>query len=455
MKAPGELRELGRLAFPIAITQFALMALSLVDTAIVGKSSPIDLAGVSLARSVLFALSAFGIGIAIVLEPLASQALGSKEPDRAWGAFRNTLRAASLIAVPTFLVSYGVVAVMPSFGVDARVVRSALRFLVGNCLTTYFFVAFSVSKTFLQAHGKTTPALVAVLLANVFNYFACLVLVRGDAALAPLASVVGHEVKLGLPALGSLGAGIAGSISTLLMFFALEFFTRRERALGPNLAPAPLAIVKLALPLGAQVLAEIGVFSVAGFLCARLGPSVLAAHQVALGLASFTFMGGLGLAGATSVLVGRAVGEGRSPRKEGLIGIVAGGVFMLLGTSIFVFFPDVLVSFFTDDPEVSKVAISLVRLAAIFQFFDGIQVVSAGALRGAGDFRYPFLANVGAHWAVGFPMAFVLGIVFKQGAPGIWWGLTMGLVCVAGLLAWRFERLSRGIIVRLEDQTPT
>ncbi len=444
-----EFSQLLSLAFPIALTQFAIMGLSLVDTAIVGKTSPIDLAGVSLARSVLFALAAFGIGIAITLEPIASQALGAKEPDRAWGAFRNTLRAAAILAPPTFVLSLVLIRVMPVFGIDRLVALSAERFLYGNCLTIFFFIAFSVSRIFLQAHGKTAHALFAALFANVVNFFTCHFFVRGDAALVPLSRMLGKTVSVGMPPMGAFGAGLAGSLSTVLLVLILEVFARRERVTGPNPSPSPVRILRMALPVGLQVLAEIGVFSVAAFLSARLGATALSAHQVALGLASFTFMGALGIGGATSIRVGRAVGEGRSPRRAGFVGICAGGTFMLIGTFTFTFYARELVSLFTNDSAVRDLAVSLVRIAAVFQFFDGIQVVAASALRGAGDFRFPFLANVFAHWCFGFPMALVLGVTLGGGARGIWWGLTTGLVVISVLLSIRFERLSRRAIARL------
>jgi MATE family multidrug resistance protein len=203
------------------------------------------------------------------------------------------------------------------------------------------------------------------------------------------------------------------------------------------------------VPVGLQLLAEMGIFTLVALLSGVLGPEVASAHQVAIALASFTFMGALGVSGATAVCVGHAVGAGTSPRRAGMMGIGLGMCVMLVGAVVFAAAPRVLVSVFTGDARVIAIGTNLVRIAALFQLFDGVQVVAAGALRGAGDVRFPFVANVIAHWFVGFPVAVVLGFVLHGGAPGLWWGLTSGLVVVSVALAVRFHFVSGRTIVRI------
>src|SRR5690606_34410666 len=154
-----------------------------------------------------------------------------------------------------------------------------------------------------------------------------------------------------------------------------------------------------------------------------LGSRIASAHQIAIGLASFTFMGALGVASATSVRVGHSVGAGRSPRLPGMLGMCVGGGVMALGGLAFGLFPRQLASLFTDDPEVIARGAELLRIAAVFQLADGVQTVGAGALRGAGDVRFSFAANVGAYWLVGLPLALFLGFGLDLGAKGLWWGL--------------------------------
>ena len=233
----------------------------------------------------------------------------------------------------------------------------------------------------------------------------------------------------------------------------------RAPTAAPEHAPAPRAstpppptvrrVLGLSLPIGLQLLAEIGVFSVVALLAGRLGEVSVSAHQVAIGLASFTFMGALGVSSATSVRVGHAVGEGRSPRRVGLLGVGAGSAWMFLSGAAFALFPAPLVRIFTEDARIIELGTRLMYVAALFQVFDGVQAVAAGALRGAGDVRYPFAVNLGAHWLVGFPLAIVLGFYAHLGALGLWWGLLAGLVVVSVLLLARFLRISGRAIARV------
>jgi MATE family multidrug resistance protein len=160
-------------------------------------------------------------------------------------------------------------------------------------------------------------------------------------------------------------------------------------------------------------------------------------------------MGALGVSGATAVRVGHAVGAGTSPRRAGVLGISLGAAVMIAGAFVFAVFPGLLVSAFTSDARVIAIGTDLVRIAALFQLFDGVQAVATGALRGAGDVRFPFVANVVAHWFVGFPVALLLGFLLHLGAPGLWWGLTSGLVVISVALATRFWRISGRAIARL------
>ncbi len=155
-------------------------------------------------------------------------------------------------------------------------------------------------------------------------------------------------------------------------------------------------------------------------------------------------MGALGVSGATAVRVGRAVGEGASPRPSGLLGIGMGAAVMCVGAVAFATIPRQLVGLFTHDEAVIALGAKLLRIAALFQLFDGVQGVAAGALRGANDVRFTFLAGVCCYWLIGLPVCLGLAFGLGWGAVGIWWGLTAGLVSIALLLAGRFVWLTRG-----------
>lgn len=432
------------LSWPIILAQLGTISMSLVDTAILGRVSVDDFAGASIGRAIGFAAATMTMGIATALEPLASQALGANEPARAWQAFTATVRATLMSSMPSFAFAMAITLALRPLGVEATVIARARAFLIGQAPQMAFLGVFLAAKVFLQAHRITWPAVVGALSANVVNVVTCAVLVRGDAALA----VVGIR-GVGLPALGAFGGGLALSIATFVLMAAvlLPAFRLRPKEAAERV-PARL-VWKLGAPVGLHMLAEYGVFTMVALLAAKLGARVASAHQIAIALSSFMYMGALGVGGATAVRVGLAVGGGRSARRPGLLGIGVGSAFMSLGIVLFAVFPTELTDLFTDDPAVIALGASLLRVAAIFQLFDGVQVVIGGALRGAGDVRFPFVINVVAYWLLGLPAALLLGFTFHYGAVGLWVGLTLGLAAAAILLSARFIVLTRRTIDRV------
>ena len=439
-----EVGIIGRLALPIAFAQFGLTLFGLVDVAVLGRLSATELGGGAIGRSIGFAGLSLGIGAAAALEPLAAQAVGAGEPHVAWRAYVGTVRACIILWVPCVAAVLAAGFSLESFGVDAQLAPPARAFLLAQAPTMLFVPLFLTAKTFLQAHGKTSPALVAAVVANVVNFVVCNLLVRGR-----LGSFV-----LGTRPLGAFGAGIASAVASIALVgvVMIEVWRLRPRGEGRGADANPVSVwrvLRLGTPIGLQMLAEIGVFSLVAVLAGRLGQVVVSAHHIAIGLASFSFMGVLGVSGATAVRVGHAVGERRSPRRAGLVGIALGAGFMTCTGMIFVGAPRPLAELFTSDPAILDLTVSLLGVAAMFQLFDGIQGVAAGALRGAGDVRFAFVANVVAHWLVGLPLALVLGFTLGFGARGLWFGLLAGLFLVAVALLARFVMVTRRHIDRV------
>jgi MATE family multidrug resistance protein len=444
-ETPGALedvRALVRLAAPIALAQLGLVTMSLVDTAAVGRVSVLDLAGQGIGRSIAFGTTVVGIGMAGGLEPLAAQAVGAGEHGRAWQSYLANRRATLALWPVITLAAFALTLFLGPLGVDASVIARVRSYLAGAAPGFAAQLAYFSARVLLQAHGNTRPALVGSLVANIVNLPVVNLLVRGDGALA-----AAGLPALGLPALGAAGAGIADSASSFVLLAFVAWPVRAYRGRGD--ARVPLStVLRLGLPVGMQMAAEVAVFSVVTLLTGSLGADVASAHSIALGMASFTFMGALGVSGATSVLVGRAIGAGTSPRRSGLLGIGLGACVMSVGAVVFATAPRLIARAFTADAQVIAVTVDLLRIAAFFQIFDGVQAVSAGALRGAGDVRFPFLANVVAHWLVGFPVALICGFTLHAGARGLWWGLTAGLVVVSASLAARFVWLTRAPVAR-------
>ncbi|WP_437279977.1 MATE family efflux transporter [Sorangium sp. So ce375] len=443
--ARSEMRALARLALPIAVAQAGLVAMALVDVAIVGRVSVNELASCAMGRTIVHTSNALGVGVSAAVDPLASQAIGAGRPGQAWAALRATLRASLLVSAVAFGAALAATFALAPMGVDPALVPGVRRYILGHALWIFLWPVFLAGKNFLQAHGATRPALVAVIVANAVNVVACNLMVRGDEALR----WVGLP-PLGLPQLGALGAGLAASLASVVLSSIVLFSAERRRAAPREEEGAvPVAVVyRLGVPIGLQLLAEVGVFGMTALLAGRLGAAVVSAHQIAIGLASFTFMGALGVGGATAVRVGHAIGAGRSPLRSGVLGLLLGAGIMCVSASTYAAFPRALIGAFTPDDDVLAIGVPLLRIAALFQLFDGVQAVAAGALRGAGDVRFPFWANLGAHWAFGLPLSIGLAFGLDLGVRGLWFGLTAGLIAVAGVLSARFVRLARAPVAR-------
>ncbi|MCA1675143.1 MAG: MATE family efflux transporter, partial [Actinobacteria bacterium] len=289
---------------------------------------------------------------------------------------------------------------------------------------------YSAFRRYLQAVHLVQPVMFALLSANVVNAAINWVLIYGH---------------LGAPALGVEGAAWATCISRLYMaivlFGAIVHFERRAGAARwrrpPRLEPRRLwRLMALGLPAASQVTLEVGVFAAASALAGRLEPAALAAHQIALNIASVTFMVPYGIASAAAVRVGNAIGA-RDPARAGRSGWMAlllGLSFMSLAALAFVLVPRSLLQLFTLDGAVITTGVSLLFVAALFQMFDGVQGVATGALRGLGDTRTPMITNLVAHWAIGLPLGYALCFWGGQGVVGLWAGLSAGLVIVAIVL---------------------
>ena len=447
MRRRTEIRETLALATPIAFSQVALMAMGLVDAALVGRISDGELAAVSIGNSLAFSLMCPAMGVTMAVEPMASQAVGAGDLNRAWAALRSSIVACLLLALPTLAVIALSTFVLEPVGVDPQVVPGARAFIFARLPGIPMWLLFMSAKAYLEARGITRPLLWGGWIANVLNFVVASVLVFGDAALLK----VGLPA-VGLPKLGSLGAGLGTSFSSAVIAFVALRAAWRARPEGETwfgggreeLNATVRKLLRIGVPIGFQILTEAGVFGLVTLLTGRLGKLSSASHQIALGLASFSFMGVLGISAATAVRVGRAIGaqDDTGPRRAGLVGFGLVAVYMAGTALVFVLFPRPLANIFTDDPEVIDLAAKLIRIAAIFQLADGIQGVAGGALRGAADTRFASVMNLCCHWGVGLPLALLFGFALGHGALGLWWGLSAGLFVVAVALSLRFWRIS-------------
>jgi len=447
-----ELSALLRLGLPIAGASLGNILLSVVDTMLVGRVGETALAAVGLGNAVFFAITITGLGVMLGLDPLIAQALGAGEERHARSLMWQGVWMACGLALPLagiVLVCGGLLALT---GQDPATIAPTRAFLYGRLPSILPFLVFAALRSYLQARGATRALVFAVVAANLVNAPLCALLLFGDAALVAV-----DLPPLGVPALGLMGAGLASTAATFVQLAVVGVALRRlpTEASGGSARRLDLATVRHALglgaPIGLQMLAEVGVFTLASIVMGRIGRTSLAAHQVALQLASTTFMVPLGIGSAASVRVGQAIGRGDAAgtRRAGLVAIGTGAAFMLLCALLFVVAGEPLARAFAKDAPVVRAAVPLVAIAAFFQLSDGVQAVASGALRGAGDTRWPLVSNLIGHYAIGLPTSLALAFGLGWGAPGIWWGLSAGLTGVAVALLARFLVLTRRPVARV------
>jgi MATE family multidrug resistance protein len=446
-----ELKPLLRLAFPLIAAQVGGQLMSFVDTAMVGRLGSTALAGVGIGNGIFFAVTLIGMGLVMGMEAPTAQAWGARDPVRARRLLWNGVHLALLVSVPLSLIVALAPWILTLFAVEPGIARTARDYMWGRVPNVLPFLLFTAARSYLQAVGATRPIVLATVFGNVANVIGNGLLIWGDGALRR----VGLPA-IGLPALGPLGSAISSSIACALMaavlFVAVARFEApadaQRRRFDRGLAST---MVRLGLPFGLQILAEVGVFTLVAILTGRLGAETASGHQVAITLASFSFTITIGVASATSVLVGHAIGRGDTPaaRRAGFAGFLASWGVMATSLLAFLLVPQLLARILTNQADVIAAALPLIRIAAFFQLSDGTQATAAGALRGAGDARFPLWANLVGHYAVGLPVALALGLGAGMGAAGFWWGLSAGLTAVGVSLLVRFAWLTRTAIARV------
>jgi MATE family multidrug resistance protein len=454
-----ELRPTLRLALPVILAELGWMAMGVVDTIMVGPLGPAAIGATGIGNSLYFGFAVFGMGLLLGLDTLVSQAYGARDLVLCRRWLGRGVELALLMAVPLMVVLLVVRQAIPVLGFHAETLPLLRGYFSILIVSTPFLLLYAAFRRYLQSTHHVGPVMFALVSANLINGLANWTLIYG---------------KLGMPALGVPGAAWATTASRVYMCAVLGaavwWANRHEPALtnehpsgteraaaGAGLGvdtpkPTPRVtlrgltptsvrrLIDLGLPAASTVTAEVGVFALSTALAGRLEPVAIASHHIAMNIAAVAFMIPLGLASAGAVRVGNAVGAG-NPRGAAAAGwtvIVMGVTFMMMSGTLFVAAPRTLIGFFTQDAAVLTLGASLLAIAAVFQLFDGLQGVVTGTLRGLGDTRTPMVTNLGAHWLVGLPIGYTLCFVAGWGAPGLWWGLSAGLI-VAGvvlLVAW-------------------
>ncbi|MFW6043343.1 MAG: MATE family efflux transporter [Marinilabiliaceae bacterium] len=429
------------LALPVMLAQAGQMIVVLADNLMVGQVGKIPLAAASFANNVFVVGMVFGIGMVNGLTPLVGKAIGGGNRELATSWFKQglvTFQAAGLaLALLLWVVSYA----MPLMGQPPDVVDAAISYYRVLVISIVPFILFFTFKQFAEGLGNTRIAMVITVLSNVLNILLNYLWIFG---------------KAGFPEMGLMGAGYATLTSRIVMpllflwvYFRFRFFSYYRQNLGRTYSSlaGSIRLMKLGLPIGGQYLVEVLAFSLGSIMMGWLGATALAAHQIVLSLASFTFMVSQGISAATTVKVSQFIGQGRT---EGVRASTYASLHLVLGFMgiaglLFVVFRSSIPALFIDDPAVVSAAAGMMVIAGAFQLFDGLQVTMLGALRGLEDVRLPFGMLVLAHFMLALPVGWVLAFVLDIGPSGIWLGYLMGLFSISVFLFLRFRWLTRNV----------
>jgi MATE family multidrug resistance protein len=429
-----------RLAAPVVTAQVGIMTLGVIDTAMVGHVSKDALSAVALGNYYSFGLLVLGMGIVMALDPVIAQAVGARDDEATALSFQRGVVLSLVLAPPFIAAFFAAGPILRLLGQPPELIPVAAAFVRAMVPGLPAFFLFICLRQTLQAMSIVRPVLIAVILANGANAFLDWVLVYGH---------------LGMPALGAVGSGIGTTICRYFMLAVLCAASRGElrrflrRPSREALAIRPLArLFGIGLSIGLQMGLEFWSFLVVLLIMGRFGIAVLSGHQIAMNLASLSFMVPVGIGAAAATRVGNAIGAGDSEAalRSALTAEALGAAAMLVSAFFFALFPRALAGLFTGDREAVAWATAFLPIAAIFQIFDGTQAVGCGVLRGAGDSRAAAVINFIGYWVLGLPLGLLLTYTLGWGPKGLWWGQTVALACVAVLLVARIRaRLGRPI----------
>lgn len=423
------------LAIPVIFSQMGQVTVNLTDVMMVGHVGTTELAAASFAINVFHVGMLFGLGITLGLTPLVGQSYNHKHPGGVGGWLKNGLLVHFIAAVLLCMLMSSVVLFMGQMGQREDVVKAAIPYFLIQVASLLPLMIFFSIKQFFEGVGNTKIAMIITIIANIVNIGLNYVLIYG---------------KLGFPAMGLNGSGVATLIARLIMPVIFLLIILKKPLLRVYFDSAKAArfeiekirrMLSVGLTIGMQMVIEILAFSIGAIMIGWISKEALAGHQVAIGMAAMTYMISFGLASGTTIRVSHAFGDyDRIELKHAVIAslhIVV--VFMAAMGILFVVLRNQLPLLFTNDPAVIKVAATLLIVGAVFQIFDGVQVVLLGALRGMADVRIPMFIAFFSYIIVSLPISYILSHVFNFGYAGVWIGYIFGLSTAALLFGLRLK----------------
>lgn len=425
-----------QLALPVVLSQIGQVTVHLVDNMMVGHVGTTELAASSFANNIFMIGMYFGMGITYGITPLVGKSFGNGKLKDVSEWLKNGLTSHLLSGIVLTIVMFSIYFILPHLGQTSNVTELAKNYYLLLCASYLPFMLFFSFKQFFEGIGNTTMAMIITLISNLVNIFLNYIFIFG---------------KFGMPALGLFGAGLGTLISRLLMPVLFAFLIFRK----PNYKryflyahrqifsiKKSLRLMKIGIPIAFQLVVEVLAFGAGAVMMGWLGETPLAAHQVALGLASVTYMISLGISQANTIRVSHQLGKRNFEdlKKAAYASTHLVLLFMSIMALVFVLANKLLPLLFTTDESVIIIAANLLIIAAIFQIFDGLQVVMLSTLRGMADVKIPMYIAIVAYLMVGIPTSYIFSFVLNIGPQGIWYGYLVGLGIAGVLFYARFKR---------------
>ncbi|PVY42411.1 MATE family multidrug resistance protein [Pontibacter virosus] len=426
------------LAYPVVLSQLGHIMVSVVDSMMVGQIGTVPLAAASLGNSIFTITLVFGLGVSYSITPLIAAADGRRNYTRISLLLLNGLFSNLLLGILLFIAGYFFSPYITWLNQPEEVVRQAIPYINILFLSMVPLMVFQAFRQFAEGLSLTKQAMYISVIANGLNVVLNYIFIYG---------------KLGFEPMGLVGAGWATLISRIIMALMMGgyvLYAKRFAAFHRFLTFRHLSFVhmyhifRLGLPISGQMVFEMGAFSFSAIMIGWLGARELAAHQIAINVASVTYMMASGIAAAATIRVGNQKGlrNYRAMQVAGTSSFVMGVLFMMISGLLMIAGKNFIPSLYLDDQVVIELASTLLIIAALFQISDGVQVVGLGALRGLEDVRIPGLISLVAYWVIGLPVGYILCFKLDFGVHGVWTGLLVGLSVAAILLFWRFKMLS-------------
>ncbi len=433
-----EIKKTFLLALPIVIAQLGVVLMGVTDNIMVGRYiGKIGLGSAGIANSMSFLIASIGMGGLSVVAPLISKAKAERSVPEINRLFRAGIKVSLWFSVILGIVGFVCIYYFKIFQQSPEINEQAPAFMAIIIVSNAFMFVFAAAKQLSDGLSRTYVAMMITVFGLILNLIFNIVLING---------------YFGFPKMGLLGSAASTLITRILMMLALlaylfntktfkKYLHTKYKSLQTN--DLVIMIFKIGVPSGLQFFFEIAAFSLAVIMMGWLGENQLAAHQIAINVASTTYMmaSGLGIAGGIRVGEGRGLKDIRKIRFSGNVALLLVVIFMTAMMLIILGFNRFLVELYISDNEVINIAIRLMLVAAVFQLSDGVQVVSLGILRGISDVNIPTWITMFAYWGLSLPLGYLLAFNFKMDAIGIWFGLLAGLTASAVLLTIRFYYL--------------